>query len=162
MHFVQDTHVPLVIENLQTEFCSSPVPNSLALWTRRINSVSYTPDFTPEQCSSVVPPTPAITFQVGATLDQIYALADKHDVTVVAATTPSLIGRDSKVLTDATSVLAPSLGSLMDSVLEFEVVTLDGTIRTVNPCMEKDLWFALRGGGTSSFGMSTFFLVCFD
>lgn len=39
MRFVKDTGVPLVTENLSTEFCASPVSNAVALWFRRMNKV---------------------------------------------------------------------------------------------------------------------------
>ncbi|KAG9020688.1 hypothetical protein FS837_007964, partial [Tulasnella sp. UAMH 9824] len=43
----------------------------------------------------------------------------------------------------------------MDNILEIEVVTPDGEIRIVNPCLEPELWFALRGGGVNNFGLVT-------
>ncbi|KAK5631397.1 hypothetical protein RRF57_007111 [Xylaria bambusicola] len=40
-----------------------------------------------------------------------------------------------------------------DRVVEFQIVTPDGKERTVNACQNPDLFFALRGGGGSSFGV---------
>lgn len=46
-------------------------------------------------------------------------------------------------------------GTLIDHALEFEIVTPDGEVRIVNESSEPDLWFALRGAGTGSFGIIT-------
>ena len=40
-----------------------------------------------------------------------------------------------------------------DQVLEMQVVLADGRLVTVNPCQNPDLFFALRGGGGSTYGI---------
>ncbi|KAG9031883.1 hypothetical protein FRB95_002156 [Tulasnella sp. JGI-2019a] len=152
MHFVKETGAPLVTENLQSEFCAAPTSNAVALWFRRMNKVEFIPKFTPEKCS--IPSSPAMSFQPGAGLGHIYTIADKNEVTVVGSNVPPLFGGEGRALADATSVLAPTFGSMVDNIIEMEVVTPDGELRTVNPCLEPDLWFALRGGG-SAFGIIT-------
>ena len=37
--------------------------------------------------------------------------------------------------------------------VQIKVVTPDGVYRTANECQNKDLFFALRGGGGSAFGV---------
>ena len=49
-----------------------------------------------------------------------------------------------------------SLISLLD-VLQFEIVTPDGKLRTANEFQNKDLFWALRGGGPG-FGVGFHFL----
>jgi hypothetical protein len=44
-------------------------------------------------------------------------------------------------------------GMAADQVLEFDVVTADGRRQTVNACHNKDLFWALRGGGGGSFAI---------
>jgi FAD/FMN-containing dehydrogenase len=53
--------------------------------------------------------------------------------------------------------LARRYGPSCDNVLEMEVVTADGTVRTVNDKENADLYWALRGGG-GNFGVVTSFL----
>ena len=53
------------------------------------------------------------------------------------------------------SPIGPSFGLAADNVLQFEVVTADGVLHTVNQCREPDLFFALRGGGSGTFGVTT-------
>lgn len=43
----------------------------------------------------------------------------------------------------------------VDRVVQIKVVTPDGRFRTVNECQDSDLFWALRGGGGSAFGVVT-------
>ena len=45
------------------------------------------------------------------------------------------------------------------SLLEAEIVTADGVIRTVNATREPDLFWALKGGGGGTFGVVTRFTL---
>jgi hypothetical protein len=44
-------------------------------------------------------------------------------------------------------------GLAADNLVEFKVVTADGTLRVANSVVEKDLFWALRGGGGGTFGV---------
>ena len=46
-------------------------------------------------------------------------------------------------------------GTAASSLLEAEVVTADGVVRTVNACNDADLFWALKGGGGGSWGVVT-------
>jgi FAD/FMN-containing dehydrogenase len=46
-----------------------------------------------------------------------------------------------------------------DSALEFHVVTANGTFITANETSNADLFWALRGGGGSTFGIVTSAIV---
>jgi len=46
-------------------------------------------------------------------------------------------------------------GSAAAGLLEAELVTADGRVRTVNACTDPDLYWALKGGGGGSFGVVT-------
>lgn len=51
--------------------------------------------------------------------------------------------------------LSSTYGMAADNVLEIRVVTPDGVPRTANPCVNPDLFWALRGGGGGTFGVLT-------
>ena len=46
-------------------------------------------------------------------------------------------------------------GLSVDNVLEVDIVTADGKLQTVNACNQPDLFWAVRGGGGSTFGIVT-------
>ena len=50
---------------------------------------------------------------------------------------------------------AASAGLGVDNIVEAEIVTADGMLRTVNAQQNSDLWWALRGGGGSTWGVMT-------
>ena len=50
---------------------------------------------------------------------------------------------------------APSAGLGVDNILEVDIVTADGNLITVNAKNNSDLFFALRGGGGSTWGVIT-------
>ena len=51
--------------------------------------------------------------------------------------------------------LSPRYGLGVDNVLEIEIVTADGQLRTVNAYSSPDLFWALRGGGGGTWGVVT-------
>ena len=51
--------------------------------------------------------------------------------------------------------LSSTYGLGVDNVLEIKIVTPDGDLRTANPCLNPDLFWALRGGGGGTFGVIT-------
>ena len=57
------------------------------------------------------------------------------------------------VLGGGHSSLSPQYGLGVDNVLQFEIVTPDGKVRTAHACVETDLFWALKGGG-AGFGVS--------
>ncbi|KAI0490287.1 hypothetical protein F4859DRAFT_500709 [Xylaria cf. heliscus] len=68
------------------------------------------------------------------------------------------IGVGGSVMGGALGYIAPSVGFGADSVVEFEVVLADGRIVTASKDSNKDLWRALKGGG-SNFGIITKLVV---
>lgn len=50
-------------------------------------------------------------------------------------------------------MLSPVYGLGVDRVLQAKVVTPDGEIRIANEYQNSDLFWALRGGGGSTFGV---------
>jgi FAD/FMN-containing dehydrogenase len=42
----------------------------------------------------------------------------------------------------------------VDNALQIRTVLPNGTYVTANACQNQDLWFALRGGGGSTFGVN--------
>jgi hypothetical protein len=94
----------------------------------------------------------------------VYQAANATGVVVVGGSCPSVGAAGGWVLGGGHSSLSPQYGLGVDSkhipnftisswshmvsdVLEFEIVTPDGNVRTANKYQEEDLFWALRGGG---------------
>ncbi|KAJ7796778.1 FAD-binding domain-containing protein [Mycena olivaceomarginata] len=150
--FSQETKVPLSIKNSGHDlFGRSRRRDSLGLWTRSLQTMSYEPSFVAEGCKGS--PHRAIPL-AGVTLAQVYLFADQHDSTFVGGYSET-VGASGGwlmvcfiIVAVGHSVLSPTLGLGVRSRL-----TPDGQLRTANTCQNTDLFWALRGGGGGTFGV---------
>ncbi|KAG6806515.1 hypothetical protein H0H93_002847, partial [Arthromyces matolae] len=95
----------------------------------------------------------AITVATGETTGDVYIFAAAHNSTFVGGYWPTLAASGGWVQGGGHSVLSPVYGLGADRVVEFQVVTPDGVLRTANSCQNTDLFQALRGGGGGTFGV---------
>ncbi|KAI9666386.1 MAG: hypothetical protein M1821_004322 [Bathelium mastoideum] len=151
--FAKDTGIKLSIKNSGHDYLGrNSQKGSLALWTRKLTSLSYSPSFVAAGCPSDASTT-AITTSAGVNFDEVYAFADAHNSTFVGAYAPTVGSSGGWVMGGGHSVLSPVYGLGIDRVLEFHIVTPDGVFRIANACQNQDLFWALRGGGGGSFGV---------
>lgn len=99
------------------------------------------------------PKAKTATIQPGATWAQVLEAAHAHGLTGLVGDTPS-VGATGYVLGGGTGWFARKYGLGIDSLLEAEIVTPDGELRTVNAQRDPELFWALRGGG-GGFGVVT-------
>ncbi|KZP23305.1 FAD binding domain-containing protein [Athelia psychrophila] len=150
-NFSRATGTHLVIKNTGHDYKGrSSAPNSLSLWTHHLKNLSYVPSFIPEGCSGA---SPAVTAGAGVQWGEAYALAEANNITVVGGSDKSVGTSGGWLQGGGHSTLSNTMGLGVDRVLQFKVVTPDGQYRTVNKCQNSDLFFALRGGGGSTFGV---------
>lgn len=109
--------------------------------------------FRPDRCRATIDGT-AVTVGAGAQMIDIYRELDALNQTIVGGggKTVSVGG----YITGAGhGLLSSRHGLAADQVLEMEVVTPKGDIVTANECQNQDLFWAMRGGGGSTFGVMT-------
>ncbi|KIJ69682.1 hypothetical protein HYDPIDRAFT_142171 [Hydnomerulius pinastri MD-312] len=146
-------HVKLTVKNTGHDFLGrSAVPWTLQVNTHKMQSLEYIPGFVPEGSKS--PAVPAITMGGGAQLSNVYAFAGEKNVSVVLGTCPT-VGAGGFFQAGGHGPLTPALGLGAQHVLEFELVTADGQIRRINEAQDPDLFWAVRGGGSGSWGIIT-------
>ena len=83
---------------------------------------------------------------------EIYAEAAKHNVITIGGMDPN-VGFGGYLTGGGHSPISGKYGLAVDQVLEMEVVTPSGEIVTANECQNSDLFWAMRGGGGSTFGV---------
>ena len=71
-----------------------------------------------------------------------------------AAVVPT-VGVAGHVLGNGFGSFSKHYGAAGAALLEAEIVTADGTVRVANACANADLFWALKGGGSCSFGVVT-------
>lgn len=127
--------------------------NALLIWTHALTGLQVHTAFTP--CPGTTPPLPAITTAPGVSWGEAYAAADAAKVTVVGGSEISVSSCGGYTQGGGHSWQGPAFGMAVDNALAFDVVLANGTAVTASQCSNSDLFWALRGGGGSSWGVVT-------
>ncbi|HEY0436940.1 MAG TPA: FAD-binding protein, partial [Phenylobacterium sp.] len=132
---------------------ASNAPDSLMVWTRRMNAVSVHEAFTPQ--GSTAAPVPAVSLGAGCVWMDAYKAVTTGVGRYVQGGGCTTVGVAGLVQGGGFGSHSKSYGTAAASLLEAEVVTADGKVRIVNPAREPDLFWALKGGGGGTFGVIT-------
>lgn len=156
VNFAREKHLRLVVKGGGHSYQgTSNAADSLLVWTRAINQVTLHSAFVPQGCEGRTAPVPAVTAGAGAMWIDLY-----HAVTTVAGRYVqgggcTSVGTAGLVQSGGFGSFSKGFGTAAAHLLEAEVVTADGKVRTVNVCKDPDLFWALKGGGGGSWGVVT-------
>ncbi|CAJ2513859.1 Uu.00g019780.m01.CDS01 [Anthostomella pinea] len=152
LKFVQEHSIRLSIKNTGHDyFGRSTTANSLALWVHNMQDISYAETFTPEGCSTERENVGIIGAGVEAATAYTFFADKKMHVTVGAVASVGIAGGFGQG--GGHGALGPSYGLMVDQAIEFDVVTADGELQTINECTDSDLFWAMRGGGGSTYAV---------
>jgi FAD/FMN-containing dehydrogenase len=132
---------------------TSNAPDSLLVWTRRMNAIELHDAFAPQGCD--MPPQPAVTVGAGAIWMHVYQAVTPGAGRYVQGGGCGTVGVAGLIQSGGFGSFSKRFGLAAAGLLEAEVVTADGRVRIANPCSEPDLFWALKGGGGGSFGVVT-------
>jgi FAD/FMN-containing dehydrogenase len=131
----------------------SNAPDSLLIWTRAMNRIELHDAFTPEGCTSA--PTPAVTLETGCMWIDAYTAVTTKAGRYVQGGGCTSVGVAGLVQGGGFGSFSKRFGMGGQNLLQAEIVTADGVLRTVNACKDPDLYWALKGGGGGTFGVVT-------
>jgi FAD/FMN-containing dehydrogenase len=152
--FARTHNLRLVIKGRgHSFFGASNAPDSLLLWTRRMDDVKVHDAFTP--VGSTAAPVPAVTCGAGAMWLHAYQAVSVGAGRYVQGGGCTTVGVAGLVQGNGFGSFSKGFGSAAASLIEAEIVTADGKVRVVNHLREPDLFWALKGGGGGSFGVIT-------
>ncbi|KAI0765219.1 FAD-binding domain-containing protein [Fomes fomentarius] len=152
--FSQFTGVRISVKNKGHDYKGrSSGKNTLALWTTGLRSISHNPSFKPAGCRNNSITYDAITTGAGVFTQDVYEFAEKVNRTIIGGYHQTVGFSGGYFLGGGHSILSPVYGLAADRVVQVKVVTPDGVYRTANECQNQELFFALRGGGGSAFGV---------
>ncbi|KAK7985046.1 FAD binding domain-containing protein [Apiospora saccharicola] len=114
---------------------------------------TLTSPFRPQSCSFAIDKG-TVTVGGGTQMGAVYEELAKINQTVVRGASKT-VAVGGHLTGGGHSILAPRYGLGADQVLEMEVVSPMGDIVTANECQNQDLFWAMRGGGGSTFGVMT-------
>ncbi|TLD08280.1 uncharacterized protein PgNI_07975 [Pyricularia grisea] len=150
--FALRTGIPLSVKATGHDYAArSSRKGSLALWTRQLSGIEFNPSFSP--AGSSTSPVAAITVGSGANLGEVYKFADGHNVTFIGGSSGTVAAAGGFSLLGGHGTLTPLYGMSADRILELTVVTPDGELRKANADTNQDLFWALRGAGSATFGV---------
>jgi FAD/FMN-containing dehydrogenase len=134
---------------------NSNAGDSLLIWTRKMDAIEVHDLFLPEGFDAQGPGIPAVTVGAGAIWGQVYdAVSTKHGRYVQGGGCLT-VGVAGLLMGGGFGSFSKYYGVAAAGILEAELVTADGVVRTVNSQREPDLFWAIRGGGGGSFGVVT-------
>ncbi|PHH93046.1 hypothetical protein CDD83_1748 [Cordyceps sp. RAO-2017] len=158
--FARKHNVRLVVKGTGYDFLGrSTGAGALSIWTHHMSWVQYHPAGQFKLSGSRRPfKGTAVTVGAGTQMADIYSTLDKHKQMFIGAMGPS-VGIAGFLSSGGHSNLSGRYGLGADNIVEMEVVTPKGDIVTVNEDHNADLFWALRGGGGSTFGIVTKFTL---
>ncbi|KAL7790635.1 hypothetical protein V8C43DRAFT_315958 [Trichoderma afarasin] len=151
--FSKKHDIRIVIKNTGHDyFGRSASANSLAMRTNNLKNMAFEPEFTAHNCPAANKKNIGI-IGAGVNAAQAIGFFSKHGMSVTTGACPTVGIAGGFGLGGGHGPLTPTHGLMVDQAVEFDVVTTDGVFRTINECNEPDLFWAMRGGGGSSFAV---------
>jgi len=132
---------------------TSNAADSLLVWTRAMDEVTLQESFVPNGCGG--PGVPAVTAGAGAVWIDLYHAVTADAGRYVQGGGCADVGVAGLVQSGGFGSFSKAFGTAASGLLEAEIVTADGVIRTVNACSDSDLFWAIKGGGGGSWGVLT-------
>jgi FAD/FMN-containing dehydrogenase len=132
---------------------TSNAPDSLLIWTRHIHDVTIQHDFVPQGCQSTHAPQRAVTVGSGTIWLQAYDAVTTKGGGYVQGGGCTTVGVAGLIQSGGFGSFSKHFGMAATGLLQAEVVTADGKVRIANARTNPDLFWALKGGGGSTFGV---------
>ncbi|KAI0909507.1 FAD binding domain-containing protein [Ustulina deusta] len=155
VNFARNKNLRLVVKNTGHDFFGRSTGfGALGIWTHWLKDFEFLPEYSIGEYRGMAA-------RVGAGLEswELFTYMEKHNITVLVAG-PYTVGAFGGWITGGGhSALASTYGMGADQVLSLGVVTADGQFVTADSNQNTDLFFALRGGGGSTYGIVTSAIV---
>jgi FAD/FMN-containing dehydrogenase len=134
---------------------TSNAGDSLLIWTRAMNNIVLHDAFVGRGCEGSQAPQPAVTIGAGAMWIDAYNAVTTAAGRYVQGGGCATVGVAGLIQSGGFGSFSKNFGMAAAGLLEAEVVTADGAVRTVNACNDPDLFWGLKGGGGGSLGVVT-------
>ncbi|KAM5341951.1 hypothetical protein ACJ41O_014982 [Fusarium nematophilum] len=155
INFARTLNLRLVVKNTGHDFNGrSAGAGALSIWTHRFKSIQYLRAYKTSSYSG-----PALKVGAGVVGAELYEAAEKYGVTAVGGEGLSVGYAGGYLAGGGHSPLSPLYGLGADQILSIDVITPDGRFITASENQNTDLFWALSGGGGSTFGVVTSYTV---
>jgi FAD/FMN-containing dehydrogenase len=152
--FARDNRLRLVVKGGGHSYQgTSNAADSLLVWTRAMRAITLHDAFVADGCTAT--PEPAVTVEAGALWGPVYDAVTTQGGRYVQGGGCLTVGVAGLVQSGGFGSFSRGFGTASSHLLQAEVVTADGAVRIANACTNPELFWALKGGGGSSFGVVT-------
>ena len=154
VNFARRHNLRLVVKGTGHSYLgTSNAPDSLLIWTRAMNKVEVHDAFVPK--GSDLAPVAAVSAGAGCVWIDLYHAVTSESGRYVQGGGCADVGVAGLVQSGGFGSFSKGFGTAASSLLEAEVVTADGQVRTCNARLNPDLFWAIKGGGGGSWGVVT-------
>jgi len=156
VNFARERNLRLVVKGGGHSYQgTSNAPDSLLVWTRKMNAIALKDAFVGAGCAGLYEPKPAVAVEAGAIWGQVYDAVSTKGGRYAQGGGCLTVGVAGLIQGGGFGSFSKAYGMAAASLLEAEIVTADGAVRTANAATNPDLFWALKGGGGGSLGIVT-------
>jgi FAD/FMN-containing dehydrogenase len=156
VNFARTNHLRLVVKGGGHSYQgTSSAPDSLLIWTRAMSRITLHEAFVGTGCAGTRAPQPAVTVDAGAIWMPVYEAVTTQAGRYVQGGGCTTVGVAGLIQSGGFGSFSKAYGLAAAGLLEAEVVTADGAVRTANACTHPDLFWGVKGGGGGSLGVVT-------
>jgi FAD/FMN-containing dehydrogenase len=156
VNFARENNLRLVVKGGGHSYQgTSNAPDSLLIWTRKMNKIVLHDQFSAQGCEARQSPVSAVTVEAGAVWMDVYDSVTTKAGRYVQGGGCATVGVAGLIQSGGFGSFSKTYGLASAGLLEAEVVTADGNVRIVNAAQNSDLFWALKGGGGGTFGVAT-------
>lgn len=153
--FARDRNIRLNVKSTGHSFQGrSTGYGTISVWTHNMRGIQWHDDFQPESCSASNTTQMAATIAAGERVRDVYEATAKHNAVIVAGSAQD-VGIMGWFSGGGHGPLSSTYGLGVSNVLQAKLLTPSGHLLTLNPCLNPDLFWAIRGGGGSTYGIIT-------
>ncbi|KAF4909239.1 FAD-linked oxidoreductase ZEB1 [Colletotrichum fructicola] len=158
VNFARNLNLRLIVKNKGHDFSGkSAGASALSVWTHHLQGIQYLGASFKHGTSGYQ--GPAFKIGSGVTMLDYYDAVDKEGLQVVGGIARTIGVGGGYVAGGGNGPLISSYGAGADQVLSMEVVLPNGRFVSVDENNYPDLFFALRGGGGSTWGIVTSLVI---
>lgn len=151
VNLARNLNLRLVVHNTGHDFLGrSTGAYALSIWTHNLKSIKFVQSY-----SSPSYKGPALKLGAGVQVGELYAAANKYGVTAVGGECKGVGVTGGYIAGGGHSPMTSKYGMAADQVLSIDIVTPNGRFITADENNNKDLFWAIRGGGGATFGVVT-------
>ncbi|KAB5517379.1 hypothetical protein GE09DRAFT_1045451 [Coniochaeta sp. 2T2.1] len=155
LNFARNTNVRLVVKNTGHDFADKSIgAGALSVWTHKLKDIKFFADYRCKSHSG-----PAFKLGAGVETEEVYRAAEENGVTAVGGECRTVGLAGGYIAGGGHSPMSTLVGMGADQVLSLEVVLPNGKFVTASEDSYPDLYWALRGGGGSTYGVVTSLVI---